>query len=133
MVPKILIKADSRFPINRKKIRELVVKILKAHGLENGVEVSLAIVGSRKMKALNKQYRCQDKTTSILVFPLEDGRSPSGFGFAKAPDNILRLGDIIIAYPQALKQAAKKNILLDEEIESLVKHGMKHLLGMNKF
>lgn len=127
----VSIKADSRLPISRKKIRELVTSILKEIGLMGEVEVSLFIVGDRKMRALNQAYFKEDKTTSILSFPLENLTDDSGLGFADSPDRILRLGDIVISYPQALKEAMEKNILIDEEIEKLIRHGMKDLLGAN--
>ena len=131
MESRILIKADSRFSINRKKIRELVTSILKENNIEAEVEISISVVGDRKMKSLNQKHCQKEKTTSVLSFPLESASEDSGLGFAESPDKILRLGDIVISYPQALKQAVGKNILVDEEIGTLVRHGMKNLLGVN--
>jgi len=48
-----------------------------------------------------------------------------------APDKWLRLGDIIISYPQALEDASMDGISVDEEIRTLVEHGMNHLLGIH--
>ncbi len=131
MGPRILIKADSRFSVNRKKVRELVALILKDNNIETEVEVSILVGGDRKMKSLNKEYFEKTTTTSVLSFPLESISGGSGLGFADSPDEILRLGDIVISYPQALERAVGKNILVDEEIENLIRHGMKHLLGAN--
>lgn len=127
---KVLIKADSRLPINRKKIRQLVTSVLKENGLKSEIEISILVVGDRKMKSLNKMYLGRKETTSVLSFPLENTSENSGFGFASSLDGILRLGDIVISYPQVLKKAMEKNILVDEEVESLIKHGMKHILGI---
>jgi len=41
------------------------------------------------------------------------------------------LGDIVICYPQAKRQAMQWNKLLDEEIEFLASHGLLHLLGIH--
>lgn len=130
MRKRVLIRADSRFPIDRKKIRQLVASILKENSVGGETEVSISVVGDRKMKTLNQQYRQRQKATSILSFPLENVGEDSGLGFADAPDGILRLGDIIISYPQALKKAVEKNILVDEQITSLIRHGMNCLLGI---
>ena len=128
---RVLIKADSRFPVNRKRLRQLIKNILAVHSLTEKVEISLLVVGDRKMKSLNQRYRKKNKAVSVLSFPLEKADSNSSLGFAEAPDGILRLGDIVISYPQALKAAIRKKILIDEEIDSLVKHGMRQLLDLN--
>ena len=120
---KVLIKANARYPVNRKKIRALVKDVLGKHGLEKDIEVSILIAGDRKMKALNSQYRKINKPTNVLSFPLKEN---------KFPDKTLRLGDIAISFPQARKQAAEENILLDEEINRLIKHGLLSLLGLEE-
>jgi len=130
-VGRVLIKADSRFPVNRKRLRQTIKKILTVHSLTGEVEVSLLVAGDRKMKALNQRYRKKDKTVSVLSFPLEKADNNSSLGFASSPDGILRLGDIVISYPQAQKRAAEHNVLVDEEIDKLVEHGMRYLLGIS--
>jgi len=124
---KVLIKADSRYPVDRKKIRRKVKKILDEKGLTTDIEVSIAFVGSRKIKKLNAQYRKKDTVTDVLSFPLIEGETP----FPENKDNILRLGDVVICYPQARKQAMENNVLVDDEINSLVEHGILSLLGIH--
>lgn len=131
MRAQVLIKADSRFPVERKRIRQVVNSVLQEKGVEGEVEVSLSVVGDRKMRTLNRRYLKREQTTSILSFPLENTSESSGLGFAPSPDGTLRLGDIVISYPQALKAAAEKNILVDEEIERLTRKGVEHLLGID--
>lgn len=131
MTGRVLIKADSRFPVDRKRIRQVINSFLKEKGVEGEVEVSLSIVGDRKMKALNRKYLKRGQTGSLLSFPLENTTESSGLGFAPSPDEILRLGDVVISYPQALKKAVEKSILVDDQMEKLIRQGMKHLLGIN--
>lgn len=121
---KVLINADSRYPVDRKRVREKVRQVLRSKGLVQDVEVSLSFVGDRKMKALNSQYRDKKETTDVLSFSLHEGKS-----FPE--DNILRLGDVVISYPQAREHAREFNILVDEEIDKLVEHGLLHLLGID--
>lgn len=130
----IFVKSESRYPVDRKKIKEKVKKILAEKSLSN-TEVSVAVVGDRKMRDLNKKYRHLNKTTSVLAFPLDDPRKklsnqefPLPFS---SPDNVLRLGDIVISFPQAIKMAGEEGKLVDEKINELVEHGMKKLLGSN--
>jgi len=127
---RVLIKASSRFPINRKKIRQAAASVLKKNGVKGEIEVSISIVGDRKMKILNKEYLKREGTVSILSFPLENTTEDLGLGFADSPDGVLRLGDIVVSYPQVIKQAVKESIFIDKEIESLIKHGMRKLLGI---
>ncbi len=88
------------------------------------------------MHELNRKYRGIDSTTDILSFALEDVTQSSlqhvpRVGFVAAPDRWLRLGDIVISYPQALEDASMDGISVDEEIRSLVEHGVNHLLGIH--
>jgi len=39
------------------------------------------------------------------------------------------LGEVIISYPTASRQAAEAGRLVDEEIANLLVHGILHLLG----
>ncbi|GIW57459.1 MAG: hypothetical protein KatS3mg083_404 [Candidatus Dojkabacteria bacterium] len=120
---KIFIFVESRYKVNRRKIKQTVHSVLDEKGVSSPAEVSLAFVGDRKMRALNKKFRNIDKTTNILSFPLSEGEP------TVLPGNILRLGDIIISYPQVIKEAADEEVLVDDKINQLVRHGMLHLLG----
>lgn len=115
----VLISAESRYPINRKRIREATGKFIGKVGLDD-VEVSVSIVGSRKIKKLNRDFRQTDKPTNVLSFPLETSRDP---------DKMLRLGDVIICYPVARGEAIREQKMMDEKIEELLVHGLKHLVG----
>lgn len=119
----ILIKADSAYQVNRKKLSQVAGRFLKKHKVKGNTQVSLAIIGNRRMRQLNRQYRQIDKATSVLAFPL-GGESK----FTKPPDGVLRLGDIVIAYPVAKKQAEEEGLLTDQKIARLVEHGLGHLL-----
>jgi len=125
---RVLIKADSRFPVNRKKIRQLIKSMLRESGVEGEIEIGVCVVGDRKMKTLNQRYLKRDETAIILTFPLENTGESSGLGFVDFPDDVLRLGDIVISYPQVLKKAAEENVLVDNIIEDLVKYGLRCLL-----
>jgi len=92
--------------------------------------VSVAVVGDRKMKSLNRQYHGVDKSTDVLSFPYRDKESNQDMGeFVVTEDEGVVLGDIVISYPKVVKQAAEKGVLVDDEVEFLVEHGLDHLLG----
>jgi probable rRNA maturation factor len=118
--------ADSRYSFDRKRIKAALEKTLKENNVEDGsVKISLSVVGERKIRELEKQYFNRDEVTDVLSFPLEEGDS--------MPDDYdgLNLGDIVICYPQAKRQAMQWNRLIDEELEFLACHGLLHLLGIH--
>lgn len=124
----VLIKTESHYTINRKSVRGVIEKVLFQKAVRGNVEVSVNIVGDRLMKILNKKYRNLDETTDVLSFPLTEVTERP---FVDPPDKILRLGDIIISYPQAREDAGEEDKLVDDKIDELVEHGMLHLLGQH--
>lgn len=112
----------------------VVLEVLQKHRIGGRIEVGINIVGDRKMHELNQKFRGIDSTTDILSFALEDF-SPANLqhipkiGFISAPDSILRLGDIVISYPQVIEDASYDGTAVDDEIKSLIEHGVNHLLG----
>ncbi len=116
---------ESRYRVNRRLIKSCIVDELVKHGLTRPAEVSVAIVGRRKMHELNKKYRQIDKPTNVLSFVQTEG--------APTPDidGPLILGDIIICYPIAVESAARENSLVDDKIAELATHSVRHLLGIH--
>lgn len=132
----IIVSSDPRYNIDKTAIKSIVATALQKHKIGGKVELGVNIVGDRKMHELNRQYRGIDSTTDVLSFALEDYAPTSlqhvpRIGFVSAPDKWLRLGDIVISYPQALEDAGLDGITVDEEIKTLVEHGINHLLGIH--
>ncbi len=122
----VLIFVESRYKINRKRIKKTVEKLINKHEeLVGAVEVSVAVVGDRKMRFLSKKYKNEDKTRSILSFSQTEGES-----FVASKD-ILRLGDIVLSYPQIIKDAVREEKMVDDKVDELVEHGLLHLLGIH--
>ena len=132
----IIVSSDPRYNIDKNSIRAVVWQILQRHRISGKIEVGINIVGDRKMHELNQKFRGIDSTTDILSFALEDS-SPASLqhipriGFVASPDKVLRLGDIVISYPQALEDASFEGSSVDDEVKSLVEHGINHLLGIH--
>ncbi len=132
----IIVNSDPRYNINKAGIKAVVAEILRKLHISGRIEIGINIVGDRKMHELNRKYRGLDSTTNILSFALEDSNPASlqhipRIGFVAAPDRWLRLGDIVISYPQVVEDASMDGISVDEEIRNLVSHGLNHLLGMH--
>ena len=118
--PKILIYVESRYKVDRKRIKSAVQFVLEEQNVQSAVEISIAIIGDRKMRGLNKQYRGKDATANILEFPLSEGEQ------TPLPDDVTRLGDIVISYPMVIKEASEQDMLVDDRVEELLRHGMLH-------
>lgn len=118
-------KADSRYRFNRKKVRAAVTQLLVEQGISEVVSLSISIVGERKIRELEKLYFGEDRVTDVLSFPQNEGQQ------LETSEKKWSLGDVVVCYPQAKRQAIKLNRLLDDEIEFLVCHGVLHLLGIH--
>ncbi len=114
---------ESRYKVNRKKIKATVERVISERGIMSPMEVSVAIVGNRKMHELNLKYRGLDKTTNVLSFSQTEGE-----GMVSGSE-VLSLGDIVISYPVIIEEASKENKLIDDKICFWVEHGLEHLLG----
>lgn len=112
---------------------------LKYLEVKDNTEISLALVGDGRIRRLNKMYRGKNRATDVLSF---GEKSVMGFlkkafpklrkdeeEFILPPDNISRLGEIVICLPQAKKQAKKQGHSLEKELTILMVHGLLHLLG----
>ncbi len=99
------------FKVKHSLLKKTVRKILKEER-KNDCNVSIALVGEKKIKEINKKYRKKEKVTDVLSFSycqLDD--------FYK--DRIL--GEIIICPSQVKKEK--------KELIRVLIHGVLHLLG----
>jgi rRNA maturation RNase YbeY len=92
--------------------------VLRAVG-EPRAELSLELVGDGRMRRLNQVYRGNNRTTDVLAFAMRDAPSPCR----------RLLGDVVISVPMAMRQAKEAGRSLNEELASLLVHGVLHLCG----
>jgi probable rRNA maturation factor len=90
-------------------------------------ELSVAFVGSHRMRRLNARYRGIDRVTDVLSFSLSDSAT-SGCRTPSFPCP-LPLGDIVICVPRAAAQAGEYGVAFREELLRLLVHGLLHLAG----
>jgi probable rRNA maturation factor len=86
-------------------------------------ELTLVVTDDESVRALNWAYLGVDAPTDVLSF---GGEPPE---FVSAPTAGEYLGDVVIAYPQAKKQASAASHPVEAELALLVVHGVLHLLG----
>ncbi len=77
------------------------------------------------MAGLNRTWRHGHGATDVLAF----ASGQEGPWLAPAPGEALELGDIVIAWETAERQARASGWSLDQELVWLLSHGLLHLLG----
>lgn len=113
----------TRHPVREARLIELAQRVLSAAG-ESQSELSLDLIGDRRMQRLNREYRKQDRTTDVLAFSTREADVPKGLSCRTS-----LLGDVVISLPTAIRQARKGGRSVDEELAILLVHGVLHLCG----
>ena len=84
-----------------------------------GGELALVLADDDAVRQLNRVWRGHDKPTNVLSFP-------AGGAATRGP---APLGDIVIAYETAAREAAAEGKPFKNHISHLAVHGFLHLLG----
>ena len=109
-------------------------------------QVSLVVTCDEMVRSLNRDYRGIDEVTDVLSFssshsghwegetdpPEVENLETIGLGrpaFVYPPGEAVPLGEVVIAYPQAQRQALERGVALDQELALLIVHGVLHLTG----
>jgi len=131
------IHVGSRYPVNRKKIRVCVEQFLQSKGIQEAV-VSVSVVGARQMSDIHMKYMNLKGPTNVLSFPTYDPTQPEKdfpvsveFHDEDEEQEIKSLGDVVVCFPEAVREAGKLGKMVDDHICFLVEHGLMHLLGFH--
>jgi probable rRNA maturation factor len=118
----VQIEAPFNADLSEDWLRAAAELTLEAEGLHAG-ELTLVITDDETVRGLNRAYLGVDAPTDVLSF---GGEAPD---FVGSPTGGLYLGDVLIAFPQAEKQASAAGHPVRGELTLLVVHGVLHLLG----
>jgi probable rRNA maturation factor len=126
----ISIKKDMALPVDKNWLEKIARGVLEAERIASSTEMGLLITDSKTIQKLNRIYRGEDKPTDVLAFEMapDVGQEPE-LSFVSAPDGIRHLGEVVISYPQAIKQAQEQGHGVTQELALLIAHGILHLLG----
>lgn len=113
----------TRFAVRQSTLAHLTERVLSAVG-ESRSELSLELIGERRMRRLNREYRKKDRPTDVLAFPIREAVMPRGM----RPVTQM-LGDVVISLPTAVRQAREARRSIDDELAMLLVHGVLHLCG----
>lgn len=112
------LKGGQRLP--RTRIVRLLRSLERHTGMKGRHDISVAFVNAHAMKRLNEAYYGGTGVTDVLAFPAEGLAQARGF-----------LGEVLLYYPKAKRQAAEHGVTARAELELLLVHGVLHLLGYN--
>jgi probable rRNA maturation factor len=115
--------------------RRAAVAALKVADPNGERNVSVVVADDDTLHNLNLRYRGFDEPTDVLSFgdesdaSLAEENADDGPAFPDLPGESLPLGEIVLSYPLAVRQAGEHNVTVDNEVALLIVHGVLHLLG----
>lgn len=124
---KVSVTKQSNYPVKVLVIKNKLAEFLAKNGIVSDAEVTVAIVGENKMMEIGNKYLKDKKLHNVLSFVPNEVKGR----FVYPPDGNIHLGEIIICFPLAVKEAEEENILIDERVYELAEHGALHLLGIH--
>ena len=122
----VLISNDAGLPqlLETAEIESICSYVMAAEDVERPVEISLSNVDEEEMHGLNREWRGIDRTTDVLSFECD-----SPFDGSLPADEVVELGDIILAPEVIARQAPGFGNSPADECRLMLVHGLLHLLG----
>lgn len=111
--------------VNKSRLTEIALAVLD-YEEATPVALAISITDDQTVQKLNRLYTGSDEPTDVLSFSQTDGESPM-----HQPQELSEIGDIVISYPAAVRQAKEEGCATDTELAHLLTHGLLHLLGHN--
>jgi len=136
--------------LSEERLAAVARRVLEAEGAD-ACELSIAVTDDETVRSLNREYAGEDAVTDVLSFSQREGEE-----LVAPPEGVPPLGEVVIAYPQAARQArarpstssgraahklsagegsalrqaqGERTWSVEREIEWLLVHGVLHLLG----
>jgi probable rRNA maturation factor len=115
---------EQQLDVDAADLVALARHVLAARQVPDDMEVSLLLVDTETIAALNEEHLGTSGPTDVLAFPIDEpGETP--------PDVPAILGDVVLCPAVAHEQAAGLGRTPVQELQLLTVHGLLHLLGMD--
>lgn len=124
---KVYVKKLANYPIKATDLKNNLRKFFQKQGIVSDAQVSVAIVGEKKMLGISKKYLKGNQIHSVLSFTHEDSKGE----FVYPPGERIDLGEIIVCYPKAIKEAQAEGKKVADKINELMMHAGMHLMGIH--
>ena len=124
--------------LSERWLRVVVERTLSLETDRLSLPIGVVVADDDTVRGLNKRHRGLDENTDVLSFSFDhsgeyygDAPEPSNGAveFVTAPDWSSGLGEVVISYPQARRQALESGRDTALEVAHLLAHGVLHLLG----
>ena len=110
--------------VKQRALAALARRTLTAEGVQPPTELSILVTDDDTIHELNERYRGVDAPTDVLSFGLDGDDT-----FATPPASRRQLGEVVISFPTAARQAEEAGHSTHDELARLLVHGILHLLG----
>jgi probable rRNA maturation factor len=107
-------------------LRAIARRVLAAESVAAPGRVGIVVADDETVRELNHRFLGLDEPTDVLSFGLAAADEAP---FALPPEEEASLGEVVIAYPTALRQAEEAGRPAEVEVAHLLVHGLLHLLG----
>ena len=87
-------------------------------------DLSIVLMNDAEITSYNSKYRSREEPTNVLSFPTQDDTTTIPLEIQAN-----ELGDILISFETAEREAQIANKSLEERLIELITHGLLHLLG----
>lgn len=132
----VLIRPRFDRAVDAEQVRAAAQAVLRHQGAPDSASLCIVVTDDAEIQALNHQYRGIDAPTDVLSFGMQAGEpyddEPNAPFIVASEEQVKAdayLGDVIVAYPQVVAQAAQEGHPAEHELNLLVVHGVLHLLG----
>ena len=109
-----------------KSVLQRAIGEAAAMAATNGGELAIVLTDDSAIRALNRNWRGQDRPTNVLSFP---AHPPSASLRGERRDRVRLLGDIVIAYETTAGEALAEHRPFRHHLAHLAVHGFLHLVG----
>jgi probable rRNA maturation factor len=135
----MILNRQRRIRVPSKKLEKFLARAQREVRLPAG-SLTVCLVTNAEIARWNRSYRGKHGPTDVLSFPVNAGNTrqrtrSNGFFFASpasGPVSAAReeyIGDIAIAPAVARRNARRFGRTFDDEMRTLILHGMLHLMG----
>lgn len=130
----VRVTAEAAVP-EEESVRALIVRcaeqVLENEGADFPAFVDVTIVGDEAIRELNAEYRAKDAVTDVLSFPMYEflNGAPQEPLEEDPESGRVMLGDMVLNFDRAVRQAAEYGHSPARECGYLSVHSVLHLLG----
>lgn len=136
---RVAVETSFRRKMPARLLRGWAERVLLLLGQPASLGLDVAVTDDARVRELNRLYRGLDEETDVLAFPFQPeavqaeyyGDTPPDLdmGAFVVPEGEQLLGELVIAYPYAARQAEEAGHPVQDEVRLLLVHGILHLSG----